>query len=76
MAKTTERRFKTTLATTYELYIYARGSISHGMLAVIGRIYAIEINYPTETITRLRRVNSSLKYSSSARLITGSPSVK
>ena len=65
--KATERRFKTTIATTYELCIYAGDTISHGTLACINRIYAIEANYPTETITRLR--GKFNQYSSTARLI-------
>ena len=74
VVKTTERRFKTTIATTYELCIYVGDTISHGTLAFIDRIYAIEANYPTETITRLR--GKFNQYSSTARLIASSPSVK
>ena len=69
--KATERRFKTTIATTYELCIYPGDTISHGTLAFIGRIYATEANYPTETITRLR--GKFIQYSFT---IASSPRVK
>ena len=72
--KTTERRFKTTIATTYELYLNARDTIPNGTLAFIDRIYAKESNYPTETATRLREV--FIQYSSTARPIASSPCVK
>lgn len=43
IVKTTERGFKTTITTTYELYLNTRDTIPNGTLAFIGRIYAIDV---------------------------------